>query len=199
MPCVSLCKIYAEIIDIKFEAFLLCLEQFHGIFWVERDPQGSLSPALKWINSEIHTGIKQGLNFCSWSWLFSFAVPTTFVMNQCLKSCFSWFLFSFFCMTNLIFWYFSLTFLRLSLSCCILFPLFISQVLELFLSIHSLNFPLPSEGSTPLSFCPLTSCPVWEDVCSSTCWQVQPGHRRAVPPEESAVACLNPCLGWVFV
>lgn len=144
------------------------------------------------------TGIKQGLNFCSWSWLFSFAVPTTFVMNQCLKSCFSWFLFSFFFVWQ-IFWYFSPTFLRLSLSCCILFPLFISQVLELFLSIHSLNFPLPSEGSTPLSFCPLTSCPVWEDVCSSTCWQVQPGHRRAVPPEESAVACLNPCLGWVFV
>lgn len=85
--------------------------------------KGSSSPTLKWINSEIIAGIKQGSNLCSWSWLFYFSFPNTFVMNQCLKSYISWFLSFFFCLTDLIFWHFSPKFLRLSLGSFILFPL----------------------------------------------------------------------------
>lgn len=143
------------------------------IFWVERDPQVSSTPTLKWINSGIHVGIKWGSNLCSWSWLFSFSVPNTLVMNQCLKSYVSWFLFFFFCMTNLIFWHFSPTLLRLSLSSFILFPLFFFPTSRSILWIFLLKAPLLSPPVLLEEMCPLP-----------TCWLAQPGHKKCCASRE---------------
>lgn len=141
-----------------------------------------------------------GIEWGSWSWLFSFSVPNTFVMNQCLKILCLLVPFFLFCMTNHIFGHFSPTFFRLSLRSFILFPLFF----------------FPTSSTLSLNpFCEFSSS-LWRlhfsQLLSShllSCWRrcvffPRAGRHSqdtegAAPPEESAVAWMNPCLGWIFV